>query len=161
MNMNKAAVTAEPGKQTIIIERIFDAPRDKVFAAMTKKDKLEQWWVGPGYTNRVEYLEVRDGGSWKFVQTNEKGDEFSFHGSYHMVSPELTIQTFEYDGLGERGHVSLEKIELTETNDDKTKMLTTSTFISVADRDGMIQSGMEEGMQQTYAKLDEILKEME
>jgi uncharacterized protein YndB with AHSA1/START domain len=158
--MNRATVTAEPGKQTIIIERMFDAPRYKVFAAMTQKDKLEKWWIGPGYSNRVEHLDVRDGGSWKFVQTNERGDEFSFHGSYHMVSPEMTIQTFEFDGLGEQGHVSLQKMELVETSDGKTRLLATSTFMSVDDRDGMIQSGMETGMQQTYNKLDEILKEM-
>jgi uncharacterized protein YndB with AHSA1/START domain len=155
---HRAKVTAEPGKQTIIVERMFDAPRDKVFAAMTQKDKLERWWIGPGLTNQVVHLDVRDGGSWQFVQTNEAGDEFHFHGSYHMVSPELTIQTFEFDGLGERGHVSLEKMELIEVGDNKTKLLSTSTFFSLADRDGMVASGMEEGMQQTYNKLDEVLK---
>jgi uncharacterized protein YndB with AHSA1/START domain len=157
---NKATVTAEPGTQTVKIERTFDAPRDKVFAAMTQKDKLEKWWVGPGYTNRVEQLDARDGGSWKFVQRDEEGHEFSFHGSYHKVSPELIIQTFEFDGLDEPGHVALDKMELIETDDGKTEMVTVSTFMSVADRDGMIQSGMEEGMQQTYSKLDEVLAEM-
>jgi uncharacterized protein YndB with AHSA1/START domain len=157
---NKAIVTAEPDVQTVKIERMFDAPRDKVFAAMTQKDKLEKWWVGPGYTNRVEQLDARDGGSWKFVQRDKEGHEFSFHGSYHKVSPELIIQTFEFDGLDEPGHVALDKMELIETDDGKTKMVTVSTFMSVADRDGMIQSGMEEGMQQTYSKLDEVLAEM-
>ncbi len=154
---NRAKVTAEPGKQTIIVERMFDAPRDKVFNAMTQKDKLERWWIGPGLKNQVVHLDVRDGGSWQFIQTNEAGDEFSFHGSYHMVSPEMTIQTFEFDGLGERGHVSLQKMELIEDG-DRTKLLSTSTFLSVEDRDGMVASGMEEGMQQTYAMLDEVLK---
>jgi uncharacterized protein YndB with AHSA1/START domain len=158
--MNRAKVTAEPGKQTIVVERMFDAPRDKVFTAMTQKDKLERWWIGPGYTNRVEHLDIRDGGSWRFVQTSSNGDEFSFHGSFHMVSPEMTIQTFEFDGLGERGHVSLQKTELIDVSDSKTKLIATSTFMSVEDRDGMISSGMEEGMQQTYAMLDEVLKDM-
>lgn len=158
--MNKAKVTAEPGTPFIHIERMFNASRDKVFAAMTQKDKLERWWTGPGYTNRVVHLDVRDGGSWHFVQSNEKGDEFSFHGSYHMVSPEMTIQTFEFDGLGERGHVSMEKMELIDAGNGTTKLRVTSTFLSVEDRDGMLHSGMEEGMQTTYDRLDEVLKTM-
>jgi uncharacterized protein YndB with AHSA1/START domain len=158
--MNRAKVTAEPGQPTMVIERMFDAPRDKVFAAMTQKDKLERWWIGPGYTNRVEHLDVRDGGSWRFVQTSPDGAEFSFHGSFHMVSPEMTVQTFEFDGLAERGHVALQKIELIEVGNGKTKLVSTGTCLSVEDRDGMISSGMEEGMQQTYAMLDEVLKLM-
>jgi hypothetical protein len=77
-----------------------------------------------------------------------------------MVSPEMTIQTFEFDGLGERGHVCLQKSELIDVSSGITKLIATSTFMSLEDRDGMIQSGMEEGMQQTYAMLDEVLKDM-
>ncbi|MNQ78969.1 hypothetical protein D3C85_938950 [compost metagenome] len=157
--MNRAKVTAETGSSIILIERMFNASRDKVFAAMTQKDKLERWWTGPGHTNRIVHLDVRDGGSWHFIQTSENGHEFSFHGSYHMVSPEMTIQTFEFDGLGERGHVAMEKLELTDAGNGTTKLQVTSTFFSVADRDGMLHSGMEEGMQQTYDRLEEVLKE--
>lgn len=157
--MYKAKVTAEPGTQNIVVERLFAAPRNKVFAAMTEKNKLERWWTGPGYTNRVEHLDVRDGGSWRFVQLGPNGEQFGFHGSFHMVSPEMTIQTFEFEGLGERGHVSLQKTELIEIEPGVTKLIATSTFLSVADRDGMLQSNMEEGMQQTYNALDEVLKD--
>jgi uncharacterized protein YndB with AHSA1/START domain len=157
--MNKAIVTAKPGEPTVLIERTFDAPRDKVFAAMTQKDKVAKWWVGPGYETHVEKLEAHDGGSWKFVQKGKDGQEFAFHGSYHKVSPEMTIQTFEFDGLPEPGHVSLEKMTLTEV-DGKTHMRSENTFMSVADRDGMLASGMEEGMQNTYSQLDEVLKTM-
>jgi len=158
--MNQAQVTAEPGGQNIIVERVFNAPRDKVFAAMTQKDKLERWWTGPGYTNRVEHLDARDGGSWKFVQSGPNGAEFSFHGSFHLVSPEMTIQTFEFDGLGEPGHVSLQKSELFDLGDGRTKLVATSTFMSAADRDGMLHSNMEEGMQMTYVALDQVLESM-
>lgn len=158
--MNRATVTATPGGQNIVIERIFNAPRDRVFAAMTQKDKVERWWIGPGYDVRVEQLDARNGGTWKYVQSSKEGHEFSFHGVYHYVSPELIIQTTEFDGLSEAGHVGLEKLELIDLGNGTTKMVSTGTFMSVADRDGMLQSGMEEGMQQTYAKLDEVLQEM-
>ena len=159
--MNKATVTARPNEQNIIIERVFDAPRDKVFAAMTQKEMVEQWWVGPGYDVRVERLDAYNGGTWKFVQSNGEGHEFSFHGVFHHVSPECIIQTTEFDGLPESGHVGLEKMELLDLGNGKTKLISTGTFMSVADRDGMVQSGMEEGMQQTYTRLDEVLLGME
>lgn len=155
--MGKAIVTAKPGESVIHIERTFDAPRDKVFAAMTQKEKVEKWWVGPGYQVRVEELDAREGGRWKYVQF--KGDEqYEFWGVFHEVSPERTIQTFEFGGLPERGHVSMDKAELIE-EDGKTKLFITSTYFSVADRDGMLQSGMEEGMNNTYDTLEQLLKD--
>ncbi|MCD1259268.1 SRPBCC family protein [Paenibacillus athensensis] len=160
MTTNKAQVKADPAGQNIIVERVFNAPRDKVFAAMTQKDKLERWWTGPGYTNRVEHLDARDGGSWKFVQSGPNGEQFSFHGSFHLVTPEMTIQTFEFDGLGEPGHVSLQKSELFDLGDGRTRLVATSTFMSAADRDGMLHSNMEEGMQMTYEALDQVLASM-
>jgi uncharacterized protein YndB with AHSA1/START domain len=157
--MNKATVTAEPGEPFVVIERDFDAPRDKVFKAFTTKELIEKWWVGPGYKVAVEQFEARSGGAWKFVQTDPEGHTFAFHGSFHTVSPEMTIQTFEFDGMPEPGHVSLDKMYLTE-KDGKTHMRIESVFMSVADRDGMLQSGMEAGMQNTYDQLDKVLEEM-
>ncbi|HLZ14609.1 MAG TPA: SRPBCC family protein [Candidatus Saccharimonadales bacterium] len=157
--MNKATVTTRPGEPFVVIERDFDAPRDKVFRAFTEKELVKRWWVGPGYEVSVELLDARDGGAWRFVQRDKDGKTFAFHGSFHRVSPELTIQTFEFDGMPEPGHVSLDKMMLTE-KDGKTHMRVESVFMSVADRDGMIASGMEEGMQHTYNTLDDVLKEM-
>jgi uncharacterized protein YndB with AHSA1/START domain len=156
--MNKAIVTAKPGEPFVLIERDFNAPRDKVFKAFTTKELVEKWWVGPGYDVTVEKFDPQEGGSWKFVQRNDKGEEYPFHGSFHRVSPELTIQTFEFDGMPEPGHVSLDKMILTE-QDGKTHMRIESTFMSVADRDGMIASGMEAGMQNTYNQLDKVLEQ--
>jgi uncharacterized protein YndB with AHSA1/START domain len=159
---NKAKITAEPGVQATIVERIFDASREKVFAALTQKDKLEKWWTGPGYGVRVDKVDARDGGAWQFVNIDNDGKEFYFHGSFHEVTaPERIIQTFEFDGLGERGHVALEKVELSELDDGRTLLRTTDTFMSVADRDGMIENGMEEGLQESYRQLDHVLKTME
>lgn len=156
--MGKAIVTAKPGESTIHIERTFDAPKDKVFAAMTQKDKLEKWWIGPGYDVKITELDVREGGKWRIVQSKD-GQEFGFFGVYHEVSPERIIQTFEFTGLPERGHVSMEKMEMTE-EDGKTTIHVATTFFSVEDRDGMIQSGMEEGMNSSYDALDEVLQNM-
>lgn len=155
--MNKAKVTAKPGEATMVIERMFDAPRAKVFEAHTKKEMLEKWWVGPGYKADIKKIDARDGGSWEFVLSNEKGEEFRFFGSFHEVSPERIVQTTEF-GPATSGHAAIERIEFIDMPGGQTRMLATSAFLSVEDRDGLIQSGMEEGMNNTYAKLDEILR---
>lgn len=159
--MNKATVTAKPGESTIHIERIFDAPREKFFRVITDKNLISKWWIGPGYDVHVTDMDVKEGGKWKFVQKMHDGSaEYTFFGVYHEITaPERIIQTFEFNGLPERGHVILEKMELEELEGDKTKLKVTQSFFSVEDRDGMLQSGMEEGMQNTYNTLDKVLAE--
>jgi uncharacterized protein YndB with AHSA1/START domain len=156
----KAIVTANPGESTIHIERIFDAPRAKVFKAMTTKELMEKWYVGPGYDVDIQVYEPREGGAWKFEHSDGKGNKFAFCGVFHEIAQnERIVQTFEFLGMPERGHVSMEKMELQDTEDGKTKMTVTSAYFSVEDRDGMIQSGMEDGMQSTYDALDKVLAE--
>jgi uncharacterized protein YndB with AHSA1/START domain len=158
---NKATVTANPGESTIHIERVFDAPREKFFKVVTSKELISKWWVGPGYDVAAEEMDVREGGKWKFVQTMADGSaSYEFFGVYHEIAPnERVVQTFEFSGLPERGHVILEKMELEDLEGGKTKLKVTQSFFSVQDRDGMLQSGMEEGMQNTYNQLDKVLAE--
>ncbi len=158
--MNKAKLTANQGEPLIHIERVLNGTPEKVFKALTTKELIEKWWVGPGYTITAEELDPRAGGTWKYVQTTDDGHKAAFFGVYHEVSPERVIQTFEFDGLPERGHVILEKMELHATEDGKTRINITQSFLSVADRDGLLASGMEEGMQNTYNKLDDVLASM-
>lgn len=160
--MTKATVTAKPGESTIQIERVFDAPREKFYRVITNKELIPKWWVGPGYEVRCEALDVREGGKWKHVQKMQDGTEFAFFGVYHEVAKnERIVQTFEFSGLPERGHVILEKMELSDAEGSKTKLTVTQAFLSPAERDGMLQSGMEEGMQNTYDTLDKVLAEEE
>jgi uncharacterized protein YndB with AHSA1/START domain len=158
---NKLKVTVTPGESTILIERLFDAPREKVFKAMTTKEIIEKWWLGPGDNIRVEELDVRDGGKWRYVQEKD-GVEYGFFGVIHEVAaPERVLQTFEFTGLPERGHVSLQKMELTEVEGGKTKMTIIDSYLTAEDRDGMAASGMENGMRMTYDALDKTLAEMD
>jgi uncharacterized protein YndB with AHSA1/START domain len=158
--MNRATVTVNPNESTVHIERIFDVPREKLYKVMTNKELIPKWWIGPGYEVRCEEMDVREGGRWKHVQTMQDGTEFAFYGVYHEVQPnERVVQTFEFSGLPERGHVILEKMELRDSEDGKTKLTVTQSFFSVQDRDGMVQSGMEEGLQNTYATLEKLVQE--
>jgi hypothetical protein len=76
------------------------------------------------------------------------------------MSEDLMIQTFEFEGLPERGHVILDIMRLEELSGKRTRVTIQSVYQSVADRDGMVQSGMERGVTEGYERLDEILKKM-
>ncbi len=157
MSKNTTTITAEPGKQELFVTREFDAPRELVFKAHTDP-KLFAQWIGPrGLNTSLETFEPVSGGRWHFVQKDQDGNEFGFHGVFHEVSPERVIQTFEFDGLPESGHVVLETIRLEDLPNGRTRLTTQSVYQSVADRDGMIQSGMEHGIKEGYERLDEIL----
>ena len=155
---NKTTITAEPGKQELFIIREFDAPRDLVFKAHTDPE-LYIKWVGPReMTMTIEKWESRDGGSYKFTHERD-GHRYAFFGVNHeILAPERIIGTFEFDGLPERGHVILGTTKFEELPGDRTRLVHQSVFQSVADRDGMIQSGMERGVDDGYEKLDELLK---
>jgi uncharacterized protein YndB with AHSA1/START domain len=135
--------------------RTFDAPRDLVFTTIMDPNLIPQWW-GPGYlTTTVDEMDVRPGGKWRYVQRAPDGTEHAFRGVYHDITePEGFVCTFEYEGVP--GHVLLETVTLDEV-DSKTTMTEQSVFQSVADRDGMVQSGMESGATEMMDRLEELL----
>jgi uncharacterized protein YndB with AHSA1/START domain len=159
---NLTKITAEPGKQEIMITREFDAPRELVFEAFTDPELYVQW-IGPrGLTMILETFESRNGGSWRYIQKDADGNEFAFHGVNHEVlSPERIIGTFEFEGLPEKGHVVLQTARFEALPGNRTRMTSQSVFQSIADRDGMLQSGMEAGVNDSYDRLEELLKNMQ
>jgi uncharacterized protein YndB with AHSA1/START domain len=155
---NKTLITAEPGKQELFITREFDAPRELVFKAHIDP-KLFVQWLGPrGYEMKLEIFDPVSGGEYRYIHKDRDGNEYGFHGSFHHMSPELMIQTFEFEGYP--GHVSLDCMTLEELPGNRTRITIHSIFQSVADRDGMIQNGMEKGVNDGYERLDDILKAM-
>lgn len=161
MAKNETKIMVEPGKQEILIEREFDAPRDLVFKAYIDPEIYAQW-IGPrGLTTTLEIFEPYNGGSWRYIQKDPDGNEFAFHGVNHeIMPPERIIGTFEFEGLPEKGHVILQTIIFEELPGNRTKMVAQSVFQSVEDRDGMMQSGMEQGVNDSYERLDEILEKL-
>jgi len=151
--MAKATITT-PGERDVRIERVFNAPRDRVWKAMTDPKLVAQWW-GRGNKLVVERLEVERGGHWRFVEHSDHGVH-GFEGRFAEVTPpERVVQTFEWDGMP--GHVALETMTLEDLGDGRTRLVTTSLFLTAEDRDGMLQSGMEGGLNESYAALDRLL----
>jgi uncharacterized protein YndB with AHSA1/START domain len=156
--MTELKITAEPGSLEVRTEREVDAPRDLVFRAFTEPELLVQWLGPRKYEMEIDRYELRDGGRWRYTHRDEAGNEFAFHGVFHgMPTPDAMIQTFEFEGYP--GHVSLDTGVL-EDRGDKTLIRTVSVFQSVEGRDGMVQSGMADGIREGYERLDEVMAKL-
>jgi uncharacterized protein YndB with AHSA1/START domain len=106
----------------------------------------------------IDHLDARHGGTWRYVSRTPDGGEYGFRGVFHGTpSVDGIVQTFEFEGMP--GHVSLETLTL-EERDGKTILRANSVLQSVEDRDGMIASGMETGVNEGYEKLDELLAKL-
>ena len=151
--MAKATITTT-GDRGVRIERIFNAPRERVWQAMTDPKLLAQWW-GRGNKLVIERFELERGGHWRFVE-HAHGEAHGFEGRFSEVKPpERLVRTFEWDGMP--AHVALETATLEDLGDGRTRLVTTSLFMTAQDRDGMLQSGMEGGLNESYAALDRVL----
>ena len=157
---NKLTVTAEPGRQEVIITREFDAPRELVYKAHIDPDLYVQWLGPRGYEMILDTFEPHNGGRYRYIHKDQNGNEFAFHGVFHEMSEERMIQTFEFEGLPEPGHVTLDTMRLESLPGNRTRITIQSLFQSVADRDGMVQAGMEHGMREGYERLDEVLAKL-
>lgn len=152
--LGKTNFIVEPGKQEIIVTRLMNARRDRIFKAMTDPLLIPKWWGPRKYETVVDMLEARPGGRWRFINRDESGQEHAFHGVYHSIdAPQRIVDTFEYEGVP--GHVLLETHTL-EARGNQTLLTTHVIYESVADRDGMVASGMEYGQNEGLERLEEV-----
>jgi len=157
--MATTQTTAPEGVPFIEITREFAAPRDIVWRAWTDPQLVKQWLGPDNYEMLIEEYDVRDGGRYRYIHRDPEGNEFAFHGVFHGTpSPDNFVQTFEFEGWP--GHVSLEQLVLEDLGDGRTLARMHSVYQSVEARDGMVQSGMESGLNQGFARLDTILESL-
>lgn len=151
---NQAAVT-KPSEREIRVERVFDAPRERVFAAYTDPELISQWWGPFETTTTVEELDARQGGRWRFKVVDSDGTEIEFQGVFReLVAPERISMTFEWDGMP--GYVSVDTATFEDLG-ERTRIVSTSIFYTQEERDGMLEAGMEKGLNESYARLDQLL----
>jgi uncharacterized protein YndB with AHSA1/START domain len=144
-----------PTDRSIQVERVFNAPRDRVWRAYTEADLVKQWW-GRGNKLDLVTFEPRPGGHWRFVEHSD-GGEHGFEGRFGEVTPkEKLVQTFEWDGMP--AHTIRETAIFQDAGYGRTKVVLTSLFFTQEERDGMMQSGMEGGMAESHEALDRLLE---
>ena len=154
--MSETEIIIEPGRQDIVFKKVFDAPRDIVFQALTDPSLVPSYWGPAQYETTVEVMEPREGGRWRYVQRGPEG-EFGFRGVYHKVTPELIVQTSEFEGVP--GVPALEWATL-EERDGKTHYTAVSLAPSVEARDAVVASGMEGGARELYDRLERLVESM-
>jgi uncharacterized protein YndB with AHSA1/START domain len=147
-----------PSDLEVVMTRVFNAPRRLVYEAHSKPEHIQRWWGPRGSTMTSCEVDFRPGGRWRFVLREADGSENAFRGEFReTLEPEKIVQTFEWEGMP--GHISVETLTLVE-QDGKTTVTSTSKFDSVEDRDGMLQSGMEAGANESFDRLEEHLATM-
>lgn len=153
----QAAIEADAEVPLIRITRDFDAPPAQVMRAHTDPDLFARW-IGPhDITTTIDYWDARTGGSWRFVNVKD-GEEYGFHGSFHAVEEAWIVQTFTFEGDPEG--VALETLTVEGLEGGRTRLRTTSLVDTFEARDAWLRSGMEVGINDGYAKLEEVLADV-
>ena len=135
--------------------RVFAAPRDLVYQAYTDPAHIPHWWGPREVTTVVDVMDVRPGGAWRFIQHHADGSQFAFRGEYREVAPpERLVYTFgaefTYPGMPRQ---EVPEALTFEEHDGTTLLIAQWSFQSVQDRDGLINSGAEGGMRESWDRL--------
>jgi uncharacterized protein YndB with AHSA1/START domain len=155
LTATRTQFVVEPGKQNVVIKRVFSGSRDRVFKLVSNPKLIPRWWGPRELRTKVDRMDFHRGGSWRYVQRDAQGKEYAFHGVYHdVVSPERYVNTSEFEGMP--GHVTLETTTFKEI-DGRTEMTTIVVFPSVEDRDRMVATGMERGVRESVDRFEELV----
>lgn len=149
---------APRGEREIVVTRVFDAPKKLVYRAFTEPALVKRWMNGPGgYSMPVCDIDLRVGGSYRYVWKSDKdGSEMGLVGEFREIVPgERIVRTETFQGAWSPGE-TVGTVELEESG-GKTTVTTTVVYASKQVRDGMLKSGMKEGMAMSYDRLEEIL----
>jgi uncharacterized protein YndB with AHSA1/START domain len=157
---SKRATVSLPTDEQILIEREFDAPKHLVYKAYTTPDLVERWWHANRGEVTVVEIDLRVGGKWRYVMTACGGPEVGFHGEYREIVPDERIVSTEFyegvpDGVSEDEATTLNTATFTETN-GLTKLTLLIQATNKMTRDAIIESGMEDGLQDALELLEHL-----
>jgi uncharacterized protein YndB with AHSA1/START domain len=151
------ATVTLPTDEQILITREFDAPRHLVYRAWTTPELVKRWWSGHQGEMAIAEIDLRVGGRWRYVMVADGGHEVAFHGEYREIVPNQRIvntEVYEMPGAPE-GEGALNIVTFTEV-DGRTTLTLLVQAASKQDRDAIVNSGMEVGMQQQMDLLEQI-----
>jgi uncharacterized protein YndB with AHSA1/START domain len=152
------AVVTLQGDTEVLITREFNAPKHLVYKAYTTPELVRRWWAGRRGQMTVCEIDLRVGGTWRYVMTSSEGFEVAFHGTYREIEPdERLVHTEVYEAMP--GAEVLNTITFGEAG-GRTKMTVLVDCGTREIRDGMMASGMEVGMQEAYDLIEEIAIEL-
>jgi uncharacterized protein YndB with AHSA1/START domain len=149
-----------PSDLEIRISRVFNAPPRLVYEATNKPEHLKHWWGCRMFELVVCEVDLRVGGTFRYVLRAPNGREDGFHGVYREIIPaERVVHTYVYEGVPD--HEAITTVTYEEIEKGKTKLTSTILHDSRQSRDGHLQSGMEPGMRETMDRLAELLEALQ
>jgi uncharacterized protein YndB with AHSA1/START domain len=163
VSSRKANVTL-PTDEQIRITRDFDAPRHLVYKAWTTPELVKRWWNAKRGEVTIAEIDLRVGGKWRYVMVTPDGTEVGFHGVYREIVPdELLVTTEVYEGLpegvSEEDGATLNTAAFTEA-DGRTTLTILVQAKNKASRDAIIESGMEDGLQDALDLAEEVVSSL-
>src|SRR5688572_8089158 len=148
------ATVTLPTDEQILITREFEAPKDLVYKAWTTPELVKRWWSANRGEVTIAEIDLRVGGTWRYVMVADGGFEVAFHGEYREIVPdERIVSTEVYEGMPEAE--ALNTLTLTEV-DGRTLLTILVQHTSKEHRDAHIDSGMEAGMQDAMDLLEQV-----
>ena len=154
MASSGTATVTLPADEQILITREFDAPKHLVYRAWTEPELVKQWWHANRGEVTVAEIDLRVGGTWRYVAITDDGFEVGFHGEFREIVPyERIVSTEVYEGMPDAGSVNT--LTLTEV-DGRTRLEILVQHESKEHRDAQIASGMEAGMQDAMDLLEQV-----
>jgi uncharacterized protein YndB with AHSA1/START domain len=152
----KATVTL-PADDKILIAREFDAPRELVYRAYTTPELVKRWWSGQRGEVTLAEIDLRVGGSWRYVMVTDDGMEVAFHGEYReLVENERIVSTEVYEGAPPDSGHTVNTATFNDLDGSRTGLEILVDCPSQEVRDAIIDSGMEAGMQESLAALEQV-----
>jgi uncharacterized protein YndB with AHSA1/START domain len=149
-----------PADDQILITREFDAPRHLVYKAWTTPELVRQWWSGERGTMTACEIDLRVGGTWRYAMNVRDGEfEIAFNGEYREIVPDEKLvhtEIFEQMPPAEGEEPVLNVVTFTEV-DGGTRLDLLVLCPSQEIRDGIVESGMEGGLQEQMVRLDKLL----
>lgn len=160
-NRRGSAVITLPSDTEILITRVFDAPAELVFKAYTTPELVKRWWGCETTEWLVCEIDLREGGHWRYV-TRDGGMEVGFHGEYREIDPPhrlVTTEMFEGAEGADDADAPLNVVTF-EKGDGVTTLKVLVQCVSREQRDGILNSGMETGMQIAYDRLEDLARQL-
>jgi uncharacterized protein YndB with AHSA1/START domain len=143
-----------PTDEQILITREFDAPKHLVYKAWTTPELVKRWWSAKRGEVTVAEIDLRVGGTWRYVMVTDDGFEVAFHGEFREIVPdERIVSTEVYEGVPDAEAVNT--LTLTEVQ-GRTTLTILVQHASQEHRDAHIDSGMEAGMQDAMDLLEQV-----
>jgi uncharacterized protein YndB with AHSA1/START domain len=156
---SRSAVLTFPTDDQILVTREFDAPAHLVYRACTEPELVKRWWHAKRGEVTVAEMDLRVGGKWRFAAVTTDGFEVAFHGEIlELIPNERVVQTEAYEGAPDAGATT--NTMTLEEHDGRTTLTVLIQCPSKEVRDAIVESGMEDGLQDAYDLLEEVAQSL-